>query len=197
MSNQKTCKFNQVHHCSVCDKSSCASFKHENHPQAQLNSLSTSYSESQVEIKSKITKGFDKLTNKIDEISNVRPPTSGINIMSRDSVTYYDNVPMFGMASLFTHKADLPNLANKHIMWCKVQSGGIDLSLPLDSCCSVSLCSLEHAKHMQAKYSDYKWVKLPSPIPIHIANEGVGLPGIGMQDVCIDWGQANFPFVLC
>ena len=77
-------------------------------------------------------------------------------------------------------------------MWCKVQSGGIDLSLSLDSCCSVSLGSLEHAKHMQANYSDYKWVKLPSPIPIHIDNEDVGLQGIGMQDVCIDWGPGKF-----
>ena len=106
-------------------------------------------------------------------------------------------MPMFGMPSLVTHKVDLPNLANKHIMWCKVQSGGIDLSLPLDSCCSVSLCSLDHAKHMQAKYPDYKWVKLPSPIPIHVANDDAGLQGIGMQDVRIDWGQANFPFIPC
>ena len=77
-------------------------------------------------------------------------------------------------------------------MWCKVQSGGIDLSLPLDSCCSVSLCSLDHAKHMQAKYPDYKWVKLPSPIPIHVANEDAELQGIGMQDVRIDWGPGKF-----
>ena len=45
---------------------------------------------------------------------------------------------------------------------------------------------------MQAKYPDYKWVKLPSPIPIHVANEDAGLQGIGMQDVRIDWGPGKF-----
>ena len=112
--------------------------------------------------------------------------------MSCDSGTQSDNVPMFGMPSRVTHKVGLPNLANKHIMWCKVQSGGIDLPLPLDSCCLVSLCSLDHAKHMQAKYPNYKWVKLPSPIPIHVANDDAGLQGIGMQDVRIDWGPGKF-----
>ena len=191
-SNQKICNFDRVYRCSVCDKSRCASFKHRNRPQAQLNSLSTSHSQSQVQITSKITEGFDKLANKIDQISNFRPPTSSVNTMSCDSGTQSDNVPMFGMPSLVTHKVDLPNLANKHIMSCKVQSGGINLSLPLDSCCSVSLCSLDHAKHMQAKYPNYKWVKLPSPIPIHVANEDAGLQGIGMQDVRIDWGPGKF-----
>ena len=195
LSNQKTYKFDRVHSCSVCDKSSCASFKDRNRSQAQLNFLSTSHSESQVEITSKITEGFDKFTNKIDQISNFRPPTSSVNTMSCDSGSQSNNVPMFEMRSLVTRKVDLPNLANKHIMWCNVQSGGggggIDLSLPSDSCCSVTLCSLEHAKHMQAKCPDYKWVKLPSPILIHVANEDAGLQGIGMQYVRIDWGPGE------
>ena len=99
-SNQKICKFDRVHYCSVCDKSNCASFKHRNRPQAQLNSLSTSHSQSQVEITSKITEGFDKLANKIDQISNFRPPTSSVNTMSCDSGTQSDDVPMFGMHHL-------------------------------------------------------------------------------------------------
>ena len=53
-----------------------------------------------------------------------RSPTSSINTMSCDSATQSNNVPMFGMPSLVTHKVDLPNLANKHIMWCKVSQGG-------------------------------------------------------------------------
>ena len=99
---------------------------------------------------------------------------------------------MFGMPSVVTNKVDLPNLSNRHIMWCKVKSGGIDLSLPLDSCCSVSLCSLEHAKLMQEKYPSFKWVKLPSPVAIHVANEDAGLQGVGMQDVRIDWGPGKY-----
>ena len=91
-------------------------FKHQNRPQAQLNSLSTSHSESQVEITSKITKSTDKLTGKIDQISNFRPLTSSVNTMSCDSATQSNNVPMFDMPSLVTHKIDLPNLASKHIL---------------------------------------------------------------------------------
>ena len=70
--------------------------------------------------------------------------------------------------------------------------GGIDLSLPLDSCCSVSLCSLEHAKLMQEKYPSFKWVKLPSPVAIHVANKYAGLQGVGMQDVRIDWRPGKY-----
>ena len=39
-------------------------------------------------------------------------------------------------------------LKQRHIMWCKVQSSNLTLNMPLDSCCSVSLCSLDHAKRI-------------------------------------------------
>ena len=61
-----------------------------------------------------------------------------------------------------------------------------------DSCCSVSLCSLEHVKLMQEKYPSFKWVKLPSPVAIDVANEDAGLQGVGMQDVRIDWGPGKY-----
>ena len=120
------CKFNKLHKCSVCSDAKCASYKHRQ--EAQLNSVSSSIDTSDVQnqITSTINAGFEKLVSHL----------SGLKSNVSDS----ENLPLFGMPSVVTNKVDLPNLSNRHIMWCKVKSGGIDISLPLDSCCSVSLC---------------------------------------------------------
>ena len=183
------CKFNNLHKCSICSRSSCASYKHNSNSNRQINLL-TSHDSSAIEqqITSSINQGFDKLA---DKLAGLTSSTTDSTLKSCDS-SENDKLPMFGMPSVVTNKVDFPNLSQRHIMWCKVKSGGIDLSLPLDSCCSVSLCSLEHAKLMQEKYPSFKWVKLPSPVAIHVANKDAGLQGVGMQDVRIDWGPGKY-----
>ena len=144
--------FYKLHKCSVCSDAKCASYKHRQ--EAQLNSVSSSIDTSDVQnqITSTINAGSEKLVGHL----------SGL----KSNVSNSEKLPLFGIPLVVTNKVDLPNLSSRHIMSCKVKSGGIDISLPLDSCCSVSLCSLEHAKLVQAKYPFSKWVKLPSPIPI-------------------------------
>ena len=135
----------------------------------------TSHDSSAIEqqITSSINQGFEKLADKLAGLTSSTTDSTFNSCHSSEN----DKLPMFGMPSVVTNKVDLPNLSNRHIMWCKVKSGGrgINLSLPLDSCCSVSLCSLEHAKLMQEKYPSFKWVKLPSPVAIHM--QRMKMPG--------------------
>ena len=44
---------------------------------------------------------------------------------------------------------------------------------------------------MQEKHPSFSWVKLPSPIPIHVVNQEAGLQGVGMQDVRVEWGPGK------
>ena len=103
------CKFNKLQKCSVCSDAKCASYKHRQ--EAQLNSVSSSTDTSDVQnqITSTINAGFEKLVSHL----------SGLKSNVSDS----ENLPLFGMPSVVTNKVDLPNLSNRHIMWCKVKSG--------------------------------------------------------------------------
>ncbi len=99
--------------------------------------------------------------------------------------------PLFGMPSLFTDTVEIPVLSKKYIMWAKVKSPGIELSLPLDRCCSVSLCSLSHAQHVQQLHPHLKMTKLTSPVAITVANEDAVLQKMALQDVSINWGPGK------
>ena len=44
---------------------------------------------------------------------------------------------------------------------------------------------------MQEKHPSFPWVKLPSPIPIHVVNQEAGLQGVSMQDVHVEWGPGK------
>ena len=100
---------------------------------------------------------------------------------------------MFGMpTTLPSEYVAVPSqLKQRHIMWCKVQSSNLTLDMPLDSCCSVSLCSLDHAKGIQEQYPHLSTVKLEQPIPVSVADNDSVLNGIALQDVPIQWGPGK------
>ena len=109
------CKSNNLHKCSVCSHSSCASYKHNSNNNRQFN-LFNSHDSSEIEqqITSSINQGFEKLA---DKLAGLTSSTSVQTLNSRDC-SENDNLPMFGMPSVVTDKVDLPNLSNRHIMWC-------------------------------------------------------------------------------
>ena len=72
--------------------------------------------------------------------------------------------PLFGMPAMprpahFAPVSDL-DLANKNMLWTKISSAGIPLPLPLDSCCSVSLVSQNHATTVAKTHPNLKFTKL-------------------------------------
>ena len=81
------------------------------------------------------------------------------------------------MPSVAADSVEIPDL--------KVKSDGVELSLPLDSCCAVSLCSLIHAERVQQMHPDLKMTKLTKPVAINVAHEDAVLQGIALQDIPI------------
>ena len=188
-----SCKFSRQHVCLVCKKKGCKQLLHKD------KQTST---ESQLEDKlsSKFQAQFDSLCSKLESvIPNPTPPTSPPPppnpTKNKPPPTDY---PLFGypMPSLATHSVEIPDLSKKY-MWAKVTSASLELSLPLDSCCSVSLCSLNHAERVQQLHPDLKMTKLTKPVAINVANEDAVLQGIALQDVPITWGQGNHLFTQC
>ena len=80
-----------------------------------------------------------------------------------------------------------PDLANRNILWTKVTSAGVSLPLPLDSCCSVSLVSQNHATLVSKSRPDLLFTKLEQPIPVSVAGPSSTLRAVGTMQVPIIW----------
>ena len=85
------------------------------------------------------------------------------------------------MPSLPTHSVELPDLSKKHIMWAKVTSASLELSLPL----------LNHVECVQQFHPDLKMTKLTKPVAINVDNDDAVLQGIALQDFPITWGPGK------
>ena len=85
------------------------------------------------------------------------------------------------------------NLVDKNILWTKVTSAGVSLPLPLDSCCSVSLVSKNHAETVAKFNPNFQFTKLEQPIPVSVAGPNSSLKAVGTMQVPIVWenGQIN------
>ena len=77
------------------------------------------------------------------------------------------------------------DLANKHILWTPITSAGVSLPLPIDSCCSLSLVSKAHADVIALKHPHLTFTKLPSSLPVAVANPSSQLNAIGLMQVPI------------
>ena len=79
------------------------------------------------------------------------------------------------------------DLANKHILWTPITSAGVSLPLLIDSCCSLSLVSKAHADVIALKHPHLTFTKLPSSLPVAVANSSSQLNAIGLMQVPIIW----------
>ena len=77
-----------------------------------------------------------------------------------------------------THAVSLPpkcikisnlNLANRNVLWCPVSSAGVSLPLPLDTCCSVSLVSQQHADHILKSRPDLQFLRIERHVSVSVA----------------------------
>ena len=99
--------------------------------------------------------------------------------------------PLFGMPAVprplsLSSVSDL-DLANKNILWTKISSAGVSLPLPLDSCCSVSLVSQNHATAVAKTHPNLKFTKLEQQIPVSVAGPNSTLRAVGTMQVPIVW----------
>ena len=80
-----------------------------------------------------------------------------------------------------------PDLANRNILWTKITSAGVSLPIPLDSCCSVSLVSQNHADLVSRSRPDLLFTKLEQPIPVSVAGPSSTLRAVGTMQIPIIW----------
>ena len=79
------------------------------------------------------------------------------------------------------------NLTDKHILWTPITSQGIKLSLPIDSCCSLSLVSKNHADALLQANPTLQFTPLDQPLTVSVANPQAQLYSTGILPVPITW----------
>ena len=76
------------------------------------------------------------------------PTTSNTNVIGMPAISNLENCKVN------------QGLQQRNILWTRVNSGGIDLPLPIDSCFSVSLVSGAHTDHLLKTNSQLKYTPL-------------------------------------
>jgi hypothetical protein len=76
-------------------------------------------------------------------------------------------------------------LQSRHILWVPVSSAGVKLTLPIDSCCSLSLVSQAHADIVISKRPDLKFENLEEPISVSVAHARSKLSAIATMQIPI------------
>ena len=97
---------------------------------------------------------------------------------------------MAAISNLETCKVS-QGLQQHNILWTRVNSGGIDLPLPIDSCCNVSLVSRAHTDHLLKTNSELKYTPLTDPIPVAVANPTAQVKAIGTMEVMITFANGH------
>ena len=135
-----------------------------------------------------------ELTTSIQtEVAKRFPPSPVTPSASADISNPQDH--NFGMPAVPTLPSVSPvsdlDLANKHILWTKITSARVPLPLPLDSCCSISLVSKNHAETVAKKHPNLKFTKLEQQIPVSVAGPNSNLRAVGIMQVPIVWDNGK------
>ena len=143
-------------------------------------------------VKNLITESFASLrseltTSIMDEVEKRLPAPPSHPVPSGSSA----QDPLFGMPAVtpsapFSSVSAL-DLAHRNILWTSITSCGVSLPLPLDSCCSVSLVSQNHAELVAKASPTLLFTKLEQPIPVSVAGPSSDLRAVGTMQVPIVW----------
>ena len=155
------CGCGRMHNCNTCSKPGCKDINHAN-------------------IRRPVANSYDVQPPQTTQLgpSTSQPPSSGIQPQT-------SNPPLFLTPTLPHSSNELSVNLNRSILSCQVTSVGKVLQLPLDSCCSVTLCSLNHAQHIHSARPELKYKKLEKPIPVQMADTSASLNAVAVQDVPI------------
>ena len=170
-----TCSQGRVHKCSVCHKLACKPLRHS---QVQVNQVGVS------DPVKALTEQVQSLASRLNSIDSAQSETEKAST-SPDATqsSTSTSVPVFGLPAVSDVSSQLQNclnLSQKNILWCKVESGGIPIPLPIDSCCSVSLVSQAHAMNVSKNCPNLNYEALANPIPVSVASPQVMLQAVGI-----------------
>ena len=210
------CSRGYIHKCSICFKVSCKAYFHpkasspqfspkgfrhpsRNSPQShrvQANYVAPKGQEIQDSlldsVKAVLQDSFHSLkqdltTSVEKEVKRQLPQPSPASLSN--VATTQD--PLFSMPATTSLPVNASfsafDLAGKNILWAKVTSAGVSLPLPLDSCCSVSLVSQNHAETVVKFNPALQFTKLEQPIPVSVAGPNSSLRAVGLLQVPIVW----------
>ena len=189
------CSYGRQHKCLVCQKWGCKRINHTKSPNTvqkpALARVNLHTPETSPDIQAKIdqlTSTVSNLSSCVSKLANnaqavTQVTTSSPNEPPRAPTTLNTNVIGMPTVSNLEHCKVSQGLQQRNILWTRVNSGGIDLPLPVDSCCSVSLVSGAHTDHLLKTNSQLKYTPLPDPIPVAVANPTAQLKAIGTMEV--------------
>ena len=159
----QSCKNGRAHKCTVCSKPGYKALVHNN-------------------VSPPVANGCDLQTPKDshpEPSSSTTPPTPGAHSQPTP--------PPFSMPTLPTSSSELSVNLNHTILSCQVTSAVKQPQLPLDSCCSVTLCILDHAQLIRSERPELNYKKLEKPILVQMADTSASLTAIVVQEVPIMW----------
>ena len=210
------CSRGYIHKCSVCFKVSCKAHIHQkassppfppqgNHPPSRTSSHSHRVHSNYVapkgndvsdalidSVKSVVHDSFQSLKQDLPtsiekEVKRQLPQPSPASLST--ATTTQDSIfSMPATTSLPLNASfSVSDHADKNILWAKVTSAGVSLPLPLDSCCSVSLVSQNHAETVVKFNPALQFTKLEQSIPVSVAGPNSSLRAVGILQVPIVW----------
>ncbi|KAJ7378900.1 hypothetical protein OS493_019591 [Desmophyllum pertusum] len=160
----QSCRYGRQHKCNTCSKSGCKEINHASTSPPVVNSCDAQSPQA------------------------THPGPSPLAAMPTSSGNSQSAIPpLFMMPTLSNPSNKLSVNFNRTILSCQVTSAGKRLQLPLDSCCSVTLCNLEHAQFIHSSRPELNYKKLDKHIPVQMANTSTSLKAVAVQEVPIMW----------
>ena len=198
------CSYGRQHKCFVCQRWGCKKINHTNSPNTVQKPALARVNVHTPEMSPDIQAKIDQLTSTVSHLSScvsklannihavTQVTTSSPNEPSGAPTTSNTNViGMPAVSNLENCKVSQGLIQQRNILWIRVNSGGIDLPLPIDSCCSVSLVSGAHTDHLLKTNSQLKYTPLANPIPVAVANPIAQLKAIGTMEVSITFANGH------
>ena len=187
------CRKGYLHKCSHCHNFNCKAVNHSKNRKSSSNSSARPSSRSKVAAHVASSKDPVSDSELLKSIHSLL--LSKENVASKPADTTPPSLPGGSQDPLYSTPAvSLPpkgikisnlNLANRNILWCPVSSAGVSLPLPLDTCCSVSLVSQQHADHILTSRPDLQFSRIEQQVNVSVASPSVSLKAVGVMQVPI------------
>ena len=197
------CQHGRQHKCLTCNRVGCKQLFHANSEppsrssrppyfdkssnSANRNVLQRDSHVSMAQVSTLLHK-VESLTECMETIATTNQPVTKVPTPVSDK----SQAPSFSCPAITTVASNSSQiselvLANKNILWTPVTSAGVSLPLLLDSCCSLSLVSKEHADLVLQKCPEMTFTKLSTPLTVTAASAATDLNAIGIVQISVTW----------
>ena len=184
------CRFGRQHKCSDCGRVTCKALHHKSkETSVQTNVVYSNNSDSSID--TKLNQIFEYVKNRDTVVASLASKVEKVEQASQANPTGPSaSQSQGGVHSTPAVVNALPsqptvtalNLANRHILWAPVQ-----LPLPLDSCCSLSMVSKTHTELVSQKCPNLSYKKLATPLSVSVASPDSQLQAVGIMQIPITW----------